>query len=226
MTKILLIEDDAGIILPLSAYINKENYELKTCQDGADAIEIFDDFKPNLVILDINLPHRNGIEICEEIRNKSGVPIIVLSARDSEVDKLTLFDLGVDDYVAKPFSARELMARISAILKRSEIQKKPKTNSKTLTFWPLEICTKNHSVTCDGAEIMFTKTEFSILEYCVRNAQNVIKREAIMHDVMGYENYIYDRTIDTHIKNIRKKLPEKISIETIRGIGYRFEIIS
>ena len=132
MTKILLIEDDAGIILPLSAYINKENYELKTCQDGADAIEIFDDFKPNLVILDINLPHRNGI--CEEIRNKSGVPIIVLSARDSEVDKLTLFDLGVDDYVAKPFSARELMARISAILKRSEIQKKSKNNSKTLTF--------------------------------------------------------------------------------------------
>ena len=134
MTKILLTEDDAGIILPLSAYINKENYELKTCQDGADAIEIFDDFKPNLVILDINLPHRNGIEICKEIRNKSGVPIIVLSARDSEVDKLTLFNLGVDDYVAKPFSARELMARISAILKRSEIQKKPKTNSKTLTF--------------------------------------------------------------------------------------------
>lgn len=81
-------------------------------------------------------------------------------------------------------------------------------------------------MTCDGAEIMFTKTEFSILEYCVRNAQNIIKREAIMHDVMGYENYIYDRTIDTHIKNIRKKLPEKISIETIRGVGYRFEIIS
>ena len=81
-------------------------------------------------------------------------------------------------------------------------------------------------MTCDGAEIMFTKTEFSILEYCVQNAQNVIKREAIMHDVMGYENYIYDRTIDTHIKNIRKKLPENISIETIRGIGYRFEIIS
>lgn len=226
MTKILLIEDDAGIILPLSAYINKENYELKTCQDGADAIEIFDDFKPNLVILDINLPHRNGIEICEEIRKKSNTPIIVLSARDSEVDKLTLFELGVDDYVAKPFSARELMARIAAVLKRVEIQKKPKNNSKTLTFWPLEICAKNHTVLYNQAEIIFTKTEFSILEYCVRNAQNVIKREAIMHDVMGYENYIYDRTIDTHIKNIRKKLPEKISIETIRGVGYRFEIIS
>ena len=179
-----------------------------------------------LVILDINLPHRNGIEICEEIRKKSNTPIIVLSARDSEVDKLTLFELGVDDYVAKPFSARELMARIAAVLKRVEIQKKPKNNSKLLTFGPLEINPKNHSVTCDGAEIMFTKTEFSILEYCVQNAQNVIKREAIMHDVMGYENYIYDRTIDTHIKNIRKKLPENISIETIRGIGYRFEIIS
>ena len=110
------------------------DYAAQVQEAGADAIEIFDDFKPNLVILDINLPHRNGIEICEEIRNKSGVPIIVLSARDSEVDKLTLFDLGVDDYVAKPFSARELMARISAILKRSEIQKKSKNNSKTLTF--------------------------------------------------------------------------------------------
>lgn len=133
MAKILLVEDDAGIILPLSLYIEKENHELLTCSDGADAVENFKNFKPELVILDINLPNKSGIDICEEIRKTHQTPIIVLSARDSEDDKITLFSLGVDDYVAKPFSPRELMARISAVLKRVEIQKRPRSG-KTLTF--------------------------------------------------------------------------------------------
>lgn len=221
MTKILLIEDDEGIILPLSLYIKKENYSLVTCSDGKMAFEIFSKEKPNLVILDINLPNKSGLEVCEEIRNKYDTPIIVLSARDSENDKLKLFDLGVDDYVAKPFSSRELMARITAILKRFEPKKKNK-NWKYLEFWPIILNSKQMTITCDGEEKIFTKTEFSILEYCIKNSQNIIKRESIMHDVMGYDNYIHDRTIDTHIKNIRKKLCGKITIETLRWIGYKF----
>lgn len=133
MSKILVIEDDSGILLSLSLYIQKENYTLVTCADGADAMEIFHKEKPGLVILDINLPNKSGIEICQEIRAKYNTPIIVLSARDSEEDKLALFELGVDDYVAKPFSNRELMARISAVLKRYEMQKKPKIG-KNLEF--------------------------------------------------------------------------------------------
>lgn len=225
MNKILLIEDDAGIVLPLSLYIKNWNYELITCSDWAEAIKNFSETKPDLILLDINLPNKNGIEICREIREKSATPIIVISARDSEEDKLELFSLGVDDYVAKPFSMRELMARISAVLKRAEIQKKPRS-SKTLTFGALELNIKDHIAIFDGNEIILTKTEFAILEYCIKNVHSTIKREAIMKDVMGYDNYIHDRTIDTHIKNIRKKIGEKINIETVRWIGYRFEIIS
>lgn len=221
MTKILLIEDDSGIIMPLSLYIQKENYELFVCSDGNQAVEKFHECKPQLIILDINLPNKSGIDICREIRENNSTPIIVLSARDSETDKLELFELWVDDYVSKPFSSRELMARISAVLKRSEMQKKPKTK-KTIEFWCLTLYPKQFTATCDNAEISLTKTEFSILEYCIKNANNIIKRESIMKDVMGYEKYIHDRTIDTHIKNIRKKIDNKITIETLRGVGYRF----
>lgn len=225
MNTILLIEDDSGIILPLSLYIKKEWHNLITCEDGASAIDIFLKNNPNLIILDINLPNRSGIDICREIRSHSSVPIIVLSARDSETDKLQLFELWVDDYVSKPFSSRELMARISAVLKRSETKKKS-LNKKILQFWPLILNVKNFTATFNGDEITFTKTEFSILEYFIKNSHNVIKRESLMKDVIGYDNYAYDRTIDTHIKNLRKKIGEKILIETVRWVGYRLEILS
>lgn len=219
MPKVLLIEDDIGIITPLSIYIEQSWYELSIISDGSQAIEGFLDFKPNIIILDINLPGKNGIEICREIRNMSDTPIIILSARESEEDKVTLLELGADDYVAKPFSPRELMARISAILKRTEQKKKPKT--KQLNFGSVEMDCKNYIASKHGEEIKLTKTEFSILEYLIKNATWVIKRESLMKDIIGYENYLYDRTIDTHIKNLRKKLEWAIEIETIRGIGYR-----
>lgn len=220
MPKILLIEDDSGIVLPLKAYLEKEGYEVIHIVNGQEAVNAFQEQKFDLILLDINLPWISGIDVCKHIRWTSQVPIIVISARDSEADKLLLFEMWVDDYVAKPFSTRELLARIAAVIKRSEIQKKPK-NSKTLELGPLVLSPKQFTATCDSEELILTKTEFSILEYCVKNAQNVIKREQIMQDVMGYDNYIYDRTIDTHIKNIRKKLDWKITIETIRGVGYK-----
>ena len=159
-----------------------------------------------------------------EIRKESETPIIVLSARDSEDDKLTLFELGVDDYVAKPFSARELLARMAAVIKRTESRKKIAPNAKIITLGNIEIDSKAFTAKKAGEEIRLTKTEFSILEYCAKNAHNVIKRESIMKDVMGYDNYVYDRTIDTHMKNIRKKLENAIDIETVRGVGYRIHV--
>lgn len=220
MSKVLLIEDDDGIIAPLSLYIEQSGYEVVVCKDGTDALDVFRLEKPTIIILDINLPGKNGVEICREIRAISDTPIIVLSARESEDDKVTLLELGADDYVSKPFSPRELMARISAVIKRTELRKKAKP-AKILEFGDLQIDGKNFSVTCKWEDVRFTKTEFSILEYFVKNAKTVIRREALMKDIMGYDNYLYDRTIDTHVKNIRKKLGESIEIETIRGVGYR-----
>ena len=168
MPKVLLIEDDSGIITPLSLYIEQSGYELRVVTDGDMAIDAYIEFKPNIIILDINLPGKNGIEICREIRKINDTPIIVLSARESEEDKVTLLELGADDYVSKPFSPRELMARISAILKRTEQKKKPKT--KQLTFGSIELDSKNYIATRHGEEVKLTKTEFAILEYLIKNA--------------------------------------------------------
>jgi DNA-binding response OmpR family regulator len=223
MPKILLIEDDAGIITPLSLYIEQSGYSIIICQNGNDALGLFTKEKPALVILDINLPGKNGIEICEEIRWISETPIIVLSARESEDDKVMLLGLGADDYVSKPFSPRELMARIATILKRIESRKKIKSN-KILTLGNISIDVKNFTAEINWELIRLTKTEFAILEYFAKNTDNVIKRESLMKDIIGYDNYIYDRTIDTHVKNLRKKIGDSVEIETIRGIGYRIHI--
>ncbi len=224
MPKILLIEDDTGIITPLSLYIEQSGYTIIVCQNGNDALTLFNNEKPALVILDINLPGKNGIEICEEIRSISETPIIVLSARESEDDKVMLLGLGADDYVSKPFSPRELMARIATILKRIESRKKVKT-TKIITLGDISIDVKNFTAEVAGNPIKLTKTEFAILEYFAKNTENVIKRESLMKDIIGYDNYVYDRTIDTHVKNLRKKIGESVEIETIRGIGYRIHVI-
>lgn len=225
MPKILLIEDDIGIITPLSLYIEQTGYSVIICQNGNDALALFQSEKPILIILDINLPWKNGIEICGEIRAISDTPIIVLSARESEDDKVMLLGLWADDYVSKPFSPRELMARVANIIKRVESRKKIKTN-KLLSLGDILIDSKNFTVEVSGKLTKLTKTEFAILEYFAKNTNNVIKRESLMKDIIGYDNYIYDRTIDTHVKNLRKKIWESIEIETIRGIGYRIHILN
>ena len=142
------------------------------------------------------------------------------SAKTPKFDAELAKKLGADDYVAKPFSPRELVARIAAVAKRAE-EKKEVKNGKNLCLGNIEVDTKNHIATLSGEEMKLTKTEFSILEYIIRNMKWVIKREALMKDIIGYNNYLYDRTIDTHIKNLRKKLEGSIEIETIRGVGYR-----
>ncbi len=224
MQKILLIEDDTGIITPLSLYIEQSGYSVVVCENWNDAMSLFHTEKPALVILDINLPGKNGILICEEIRVISETPIVILSARENEDDTVMLLGLGADDYVSKPFSPRELMARIATILKRIEARKKVKTN-KILSLGDISIDSKNFRVDVAWVPIRLTKTEFAILEYFAKNTGSVIKRESLMKDIIGYDNYIYDRTIDTHVKNLRKKIGESIEIETIRGIGYRIHIV-
>lgn len=220
-TTILLIEDDEGILMPLSVYLEQSDFSIVTCKNWSDAMEIFRNEKPTVIILDINLPGKNGIDICREIREISNTPIIVLSARESEDDKVTLLELGADDYVAKPFSPRELVARIHAVIKRSEAKKEQKSSSKSIVLGNITLDAKTHIATMQWAELKLTKTEFALLEYFMKNNKGIIKRESLMKDIIGYDQYIYDRTIDTHIKNLRKKIGTSIEIETIRGVGYR-----
>lgn len=221
MHHILLIEDDEGIITPLSMYLEQSGFRLSVARNGLDAVQIFRDEKPHVVILDINLPGKSGIEVCREIRELGAIPIIVLSARASEDDKVQLLELGADDYVSKPFSSRELVARIHAVVKRSEMKKEQKSGGKCLTFGNIVLDAKNHTVTLSGEDMKLTKTEFSLLEYFMKNSKTVIKRESLMKDIIGYDQYLYDRTIDTHVKNLRKKLGNELEIETIRWVGYR-----
>ena len=222
---LLLIEDDQGIITPLRMYLEQSGHTVVVCSDGREAIDIWKKENPGLIILDINLPWKNGIEICREIRETSRTPIIILSARESEDDKVTLLELGADDYVSKPFSSRELVARIAAVAKRAEERKENGKKEKMVTFGNVILDTKNYLAFLSWEEIKMTKTEFAILDYLIKNAKWVIKRESLMKNIMGYDNYLYDRTIDTHIKNIRKKLDKSINIETIRGIGYRIHAL-
>ncbi len=220
---LLLVEDDQGIIIPLQAYLEQSGHTVSLCSNGLEVFDLFQKEKPALIILDINLPGKTGFDICQEIREISSTPIIILSARASEDDKVRLLELGADDYVSKPFSPRELVARISAVTKRAEERKEngKNGNNKCLTFGNITLDTKNYIASVAEEEIRLTKTEFAILEYLIKNAKGVIKRDALMKNIIGYENYLYDRTIDTHIKNLRKKLDQSINIETIRGIGYR-----
>ncbi len=224
MEKILLIEDDMWIAHPLSLYIENADYRVIHCNHWDRAIALFQAEKPDLIILDINLPGKNGFELCREIRSLAETPIIVLSARNSEEDKLTLFKDGADDYIPKPFSSPELIARISAVIKRSKKTSKPKNEQIINNFGTISINHDTFQVFVHWEEVSLTKTEFSILDYLIQNSQKTITRKSIMKDVMWYDNYIYDRTIDTHIKNIRKKLEDNIIINTVRWIGYTVKI--
>lgn len=220
MKKILIIEDDVWILNPLSLYLSKSDFEIVTCENWLDAIDLFNENKPDLIILDINLPWKNWIEICREIRLIDNTPIIILSARLDEEDKIMTLDLWADDYVSKPFSPRELLARINSVLKRVSMLSNI-SNTKSVTFKTVNLDLNNYELFVNWVNIKVTKTEFLLLKYMIDNKDEVILREKVMKEIMWYANYLYDRTIDTHVKNLRKKLWDSMNIETIRWIGYK-----
>ncbi len=219
MQKILIIEDDKWILNSLKLYLSKSNFEIKLCDNWLDAINFFKTFKPDLIILDINLPWKNGIEICKEIRETDNIPIIILSARWDEEDKVLALDLWADDYVSKPFSPRELLARINSVLKRF-LNVSTDNEVKTISFKNIVLFVNNFSCQISWELIKTTKTEFMILKYMIENKNETILRDKLMKEIIWYENYLYDRTVDTHIKNLRKKLWDAINIKTIRWIWY------
>jgi len=216
MEKILIIEDDIWIANSLKLYLENSDFIALTYNSWEGALEKILEYKPNLVILDINLPVKNGIEIISELRKISDIPVIILTARWSENDKISGLENGADDYIAKPFSRRELLTRIKTILRRSH-----QNEDKSFVFQNLKLDLQKKSLEIDGKNIALTKNEYDLLERLLKENWKVISRETLMKEVMWYDNYMYDRTLDTHIKNLRKKLPNENMILTIRWEWYR-----
>lgn len=221
MQKILIIEDNIWISNSLKIYLENSDFNIDIENSWENATQIILENSYDLIILDINLPVKNWITICKEVRLKSDIPIVMLTARDSELDKVIWLEIWADDYISKPFSPRELLARINSILRRS---KWVLESREILKIQDIEIDTKKITVKKNGTVISFTKNEFDILKKIVEEKWKMVDRDTLMKDIIWYDNYAFDRTIDTHIKNIRKKLQNKDIIITIRWKWYRLNI--
>jgi len=219
MEKILIIEDDLGISNSLKLYLENSNFIALQCYSWDKAIDMIKQNNPDLIILDINLPGKDGIQICKELREFSKIPVVMLTARDSEYDRITGLEIWADDYIAKPFSPRELLARIKVILKRI---KDKNEEENVLTYKNLKLFLDKKLVFIDDKKLDLTKNEYDLLKKFLETDGNIVSREVLMTEVLGYEKYIYDRTVDTHIKNLRKKLVSMWDvILTVRWEGYR-----
>jgi two-component system alkaline phosphatase synthesis response regulator PhoP len=221
--KILVVDDEPQIVSIVKAYLEKAGYPVVTAKDGPGAVSAFQREKPGLMILDLNLPGMDGLDVCRVIRRESNIPILMLTARVEEADRLVGLELGADDYVVKPFSPREVVARVRTILRRaSDAPVKP----AVIRVADLVIDLEQHRVERGGAAIELTPTEFDILVTLARQPKRVLSRLQIMEQAQGSAYEGYERTIDAHIKNLRAKIePDPRNpqyIETVFGIGYRF----
>ncbi len=219
--KILIVDDEEMIRSVLREYVEFEGNEAFEAVDGMDAVKKCRENDYDLVLMDVMMPHLDGFSAVKEIKKKNDVPVIMLSARGEEYDKLFAFELGVDDYVTKPFSPKEVMARINAVTKRGL---QANGGNEILKFEGLEIDMAGRSVYVDGAKAELTPKEYELLFYLVRNKGIALTREKLLYDVWGFDFYGDDRTVDTHIKMLRGNLKDyRKFIVTLRGLGYKFE---
>jgi two-component system response regulator RegX3 len=225
MTRILIVEDEPSLSDPLAFLLQREGYETEIAGDGRAALTAFDRVGADLVLLDLMLPGLSGTEVCRELRTRSTVPIIMLTAKDSEVDIVVGLELGADDYVTKPYSSRELLARIRAVLRR-RIDLETETDG-IVEVGAVRMDVERHSVSVDGREVNMPLKEFELLELLLRNAGRVLTRGQLIDRVWGSDYFGDTKTLDVHIKRIRSKIertpsePERLV--TVRGLGYRFE---
>ncbi|KXS41770.1 MULTISPECIES: response regulator transcription factor [unclassified Candidatus Frackibacter] len=223
--KILVVDDDQNIRKLIELYLKKEGYEVTTAHDGLEGFNLAKTEDFNLIILDIMLPKLNGWEVCEKLRKRSDVPIIMLTAKGEKYDKIKGLDLGADDYVTKPFDPDELIARVRARLRRTDST----DLQQVLEFPKLEINKTVYKVIVDGKELNLPPKEFDLLWYLATNRGQVFKREQLLDQVWGY-NFIGDiRTVDTHVKRLRSKIDHEVEgisyLQTVWGVGYKFEVI-
>lgn len=213
--KILIIEDEINLVKVLSDSLEKENFEIIEAYDGQKGVELFYDKKPDFILLDINLPKKNGWQVCQEIREESNVPIIMMTARDSEIDELKGLNIGADDYITKPFNLKILTVKIKKLLKIDE--------NSSYRNKELYIDFKRGKLTISDEEIELTRREIQFLEYLIRNKGIIFTREQLLNEIWGFDFEGNDRVVDTLVKRIRKKLGEySDNIKTVRGMGYIF----
>ena len=226
MSKILVVEDEEALSDPLAFLLGREGFQTIIVDNGLDALPVFDREGADLVLLDVMLPGMSGMEVCRKLREVSSVPIIMLTAKDSELDKVLGLELGADDYVTKPYSARELIARIRAVLRRRSAETDSATES-VLQGGPVRMDIDRHVVTVNGEEISMPLKEFELLEILLRNVGRVMTRGQLIERVWGAD-YVGDtKTLDVHIKRLRSKIEPDSSapqyVVTVRGLGYKFE---
>ncbi|ALE91131.1 XRE family transcriptional regulator [Arthrobacter alpinus] len=225
MSRILIVEDEDSISDPLSFLLAKEGYEVEVTDNGLEALLAFERSGADLVLLDLQLPGMSGTEVCKQLRQRSNVPVIMLTAKDSEIDKVVGLELGADDYVTKPYSSRELIARIRAVMRR---QGEPdELVSSTVHAGPVRMDVERHVVSVHGEGVTFPLKEFELLEMLMRNAGRVLTRGQLIDRVWGAD-YVGDtKTLDVHVKRIRSKIePDPAAprfLVTVRGLGYKFE---
>nr|WP_221419308.1 response regulator transcription factor [Micrococcus cohnii] len=221
----MIVEDEESFSDPLSYLLTKEGYEVSVVEDGGEALERFEREGADLVLLDLMLPGMSGTEVCRHIRQKSNVPVIMLTAKDSEIDKVVGLEIGADDYVTKPYSSRELVARVRAVLRR---QGEPEELvSTTVAAGPVRMDVERHVVSVDGEQVSLPLKEFELLEMLLRNSGRVLTRGQLIDRVWG-SDYVGDtKTLDVHVKRLRSKIePDPSSpryLVTVRGLGYKFE---
>jgi len=224
-SKILIVEDDPNLLEALRYNVRKEGYDVATAVNGTQALDIARHDKPDIILLDVMLPEMSGFEVCRILRKETNVPILMLTARDDEVDKVAGLDMGADDYMTKPFSMRELLARIRAMLRRLEVNV-PVSDGPS-RHGDLEIDTAHHMITRAGKLLNLTPKEFDLLVFLTRNSGLVFSRDQLLEKVWGYDYSGDTRTVDVHIRWLRGKIEtnpeEPAHLITVRGIGYKFE---
>ncbi|MGC4934339.1 winged helix-turn-helix domain-containing protein [Gordonia sp. DT30] len=227
MTHVLIVEDEESLADPLAFLLRKEGFEASIVNDGAQALSVFERVSPDIVLLDLMLPGVSGTEICKSLRARSSVPVIMVTARDSEIDKVVGLELGADDYVTKPYSARELIARIRAVLRRGGDVGDDDLVLAVLESGPVRMDIERHTVSVSGAPITLPLKEFDLLEYLLRNSGRVLTRGQLIDRVWGAD-YVGDtKTLDVHVKRLRSKIEPDPAVPkhlvTVRGLGYKFE---
>ncbi|MCR4745897.1 MAG: response regulator transcription factor [Lachnospiraceae bacterium] len=227
-TKVMIFDDNPAVHESLSKYLTNENMIIKSFFDGTNALQEFEKFSPDILILDIMMPGMSGTDICREIRKNSNVPIIMLSARSEEFDRVLGLELGADDYVTKPFSPRELTVRIKNILRRVNPSQAANINNSVKTYLDLHVDTERYEVKVKNELIEATPKEVEILAYFIDHAEKVVSREQLINALWGYEYYGNTRAVDNQIKRIRKKIADinteaEFTINSIYGVGYKLE---
>jgi len=226
MTRILIVEDEESVLDPLELLLSKEGFTIETARDGREALEKFAKTNPDLILLDLMLPEVSGTEVCRQIRAKSQVPIIMLTAKDTEVDKVVGLELGADDYVVKPYSKAELVARIKAVLRRNNADAFVNQGG-SISAGPVVIDVERHQVSINGENIALPLKEFELLEFLVRNSGRVLTRTQLIDRIWGSDYFGDTKTLDVHVKRLRAKIEKDpanpVYIQTIRGLGYKFE---